>query len=190
LTDLHDFQTDSGILTVMGCKPYDCTKDHAGWNVTTLLECDQAAFQMKYGLQAITGAYGDCLDHLSGAVVGQGLELVQTHTNPGAACAGVPISVSGRVATETNSAYGLLSNVAIASRVVKIDRKLHNSPTWTVNWSSVTTTSASTGNNWTRSFTENPTVDTYYDYRLHFLGEAGLASSYSSVITLLFLNPC
>ena len=188
LTNSHD--TQSGTLTVMGTCPSGCTKPEAGYNATTLLECDQAAFQMKYGLQAITGQYGNCLDHLSGAIAGQGLELVQTHTTPGAACHGVPISVSGRIATETNSAYGLLTNVNIASRVIQIDRKLHNSSTWGVNWSSVTTSSASTGNNWIRSFTENPGIDTYYDYRLHFLGEGGLASSYSSVITLLFLNPC
>lgn len=188
LTSLHDSQ--SGTLTVMGGCPNGCTKPEAGYNVTNLLECDQAAFQVKYGIQAITGPYGSCLDHLSGAIAGQGLELVETHSGGSSACAGNPISVSGRLATETNSAYGFLSNIAIASRVVKIDRKLHSSPTWVANWSSVTTSSAATGNNWSRSFTENPGVDTSYDYRLHFLGEAGLASKYSSVITLLFLNPC
>lgn len=190
LTNLHDGQGCT--LTVMGNSPTGCTKPEAGYNVTTLLECDQAAFQIKYGLQAITGSYGACLDHLAGAVVGEGLELVETHSSSTtSACAGVPISVSGRLATETNAAYGYLTNVNVASRVVFIDRKLHSSPSWGANWSSVTTSSATTGNNWSRSFTESPITSTYYDYRLHFVGEVGsLASEYSSVITLLFLNPC
>lgn len=183
----HD--TQSATLTLVGpCSPSTahCAKPSTGWDSNSWKECDQAAFQMKYGLDLITGSYGGCLDHVSGAIVGQGLELVETHTTGStSACAGVPISASGRLATETNTSYGLLSNKNIASRVVKIDRKLHSSGTWVANWSSVTTTAVASGNNWTRSFTENPSVDTLYDYRLHFLGEAGgLASDYSSVITL------
>ena len=52
------------------------------------------------------------------------------------------------------------------------------------------TTSAQTGYNWSRSFTENPAITTTYDYRLHYLGEAGVAASYSATLSLTFLKPC
>jgi len=185
----HDNQTNSGNLTVMGCQPDSCTKPNAGWNTTTLLECDEAAFQKYYGMALVTGQFANCLDHLTGAVVGQGLETKHVlSTTSGSACGGYSIPISARIAVEVNSSYGLLSDVALATRVIQIDRKLHSTSTWTANWAWLATNTAQTGYNWTRSFTENPAVTTAYDYKLHFLGQSGIASSYSPVFTLTFVH--
>jgi hypothetical protein len=117
---------------------------------------------------------------------------VQTvSSTSGAACVGQTLSRGGRISIQTNSNYGLLSNLGIANRSAQIDRKLHSASTWTNGWRVITTTTAQTGNNWSYSFSESSAGS--YDYRVHFLGLAGsIASSYSSVIQLTFIDasPC
>jgi hypothetical protein len=185
-------ESQSATLTNMGgCPPNtQCSKPNTGWDSTTPRECDQAGLQMKYGMYQFTGQFADCLDHVAGAGAG-GLTTVQTvSATSGTTCAGQSLSRSGRISTQSNSNYGRLSNIGIAIRTIQIDRKLHSSSTWTANWSSVATTSEQTADNWSRSFTENPAVTTTYDYRLHYLGEAGVAPSYSATLSLTFLKPC
>lgn len=56
-----------------------------------------------------------------------------------------------------------------------------------MNWASFTTGLNQTGNNWSRSFSES--VGGTYNYRIRFVGEAGLAYS-EKILTLTFLSPC
>jgi hypothetical protein len=164
-------------------------KPNAGWDSTTPKECDQAALQMKYGLQSLAGQYSECLDHAPGAG-SDGLATKVTKSKTTATtCTGLNISISGRLTTATNSGYELLSNLNIASRTIYVDRKLHSSSTWTTDWRTLTTSSAASGNNWTRNFTE--TSANTYDYKIHFKGESNrLSPAYSGVITLTFITPC
>lgn len=170
-----------------GCGGY-CHKPNSGWDSNSWKECDQAAFQLKYGLQSLSGQYSSCLDHVAGAGSG-GLAVVQTvNSSTGTTCTGVPISRSGRIATKTLSGYGLLSNLGIAGRLIRIDRKLSSSSTWTLNWASFTTSTNQTGYNWSRSFSES--VAGTYNYRVRFAGEAGLAYS-DMILTITYINsPC
>ncbi len=166
--------------------PGHCKNPNSGWNSSSWKECDQAAFQMKYGLQSLTGQYADCFDHIAGAGNG-GLAVVQTVTSStGTTCVGMSLSRSGRIATQTTSNYGLLSNLGIAGRLIRIDRKLSSSSTW-MSWASFTTGTNQTGNNWSRSFSE--TVGGTYNYRIRFEDEAGLAYS-EKILTFTFLSPC
>lgn len=167
--------------------PGHCKNPNSGWNSSSWKECDQAAFQLKYGLQSLSGQYADCFDHIADHGT-TGLATVQTVTSStGTTCAGMSLTRSGRISTKSTSNYGLLSNIGVAGRLIRIDRKLSSSSTWTTNWSSFTTGTNQTGNNWTRSFSE--TVGGIYNYRIRFAGEAGLAYS-EKILTLNFLSPC
>lgn len=185
-------ETQPSTVTNMGpCDGSYCSKAKTNYNSSSPQDCDQAALQVKYAMQDVTGDWSTCLDH----VAGHGTNgLVTVHTlsqTTGTTCAGSSISISGRVATQSTSNYGLLSNVNVAGKAIYIDRKLHTSSTWTTDWSLLSTTSATTGNNWTRSFTENPGITQAFDYRVHYKGLVGaLAASYSSTFTLTFLKPC
>lgn len=177
----------AGVTNMGGCPPSgSCSKPNPGWDSSSWKECDQAAFQMKYGLQSLSGQYADCFDHMADHGT-TGLATVQTVTSStGTTCAGMSLTRSGRISTKSTSNYGLLSNLGVAGRLIRIDRKLSSSSTWT-NWSSFTTGTNQTGNNWTRSFSE--TVGGIYNYRIRFAGEAGLAYS-EKILTLNFLSPC
>jgi hypothetical protein len=183
----HDSQ-DGTVTNMGGCSP-SCAKPNPGWDSTTPKECDQAALQMKYGLQSLAGEYSMCLDHVTGAGSdGLATNITLSQTS-GLTCTGLNISISGRLATVTNSNYGLLSNRNVASRTIYIDRKLDSSSTWTEDWRSLTTSNAGSGNNWTRNFSE--AAANTYDYRIHFKGESNrLSPDYSQVITLTFISPC
>ena len=168
-----------------------CYKAKPGWDSTTPQECDQAALQMRYAMQDLTGNWSSCLDHVAGGGSGGLVTVHSLSQATGTTCAGSSITISGRLATKSDSNYVNLSNINVASKTMYVDRKLHSSSTWTVDWAIVLTTSAASGNNWTRSFTENPGSTLAYDYRIHFKGLSGsLAASYSSTITLTFLKPC
>lgn len=45
--------------------PGHCKNPNSGWNSSSWKECDQAAFQLKYGLQSLSGQYADCFDHIA-----------------------------------------------------------------------------------------------------------------------------
>jgi hypothetical protein len=183
----HDPQ--DGTVTNMGGCPGStaCSKAHPGWDSNNPKECDQASLQLNYGLKSVTGSYADCLDHVPNAG-SSGLATDQTvSSSTGTTCIGLNLTRSGRISTESHASYGELSNLGIAGREILIDRKLDSSSTWNTGWSSVTTTSAQTGNNWSYSFSEN--VANTYDYRIRLVAEDGLSSS-SKIITLTFFAPC
>jgi hypothetical protein len=185
-------ETQPATVTNMGpCEGTFCSKPRAGYDSSSPKECDQASLLMTYGAASLAGDLSSCLDHVPGGTT-SGLVTVQTvSSTTGTNCAGSSITLSGRLATQSNGNYGRLSNISLASRTIFIDRKLHSTSTWTLDWSSMTTTSATSGNNWTRAFTENPGITMAYDYRVHFKGIAStMAASYSGVITLTFLKPC
>lgn len=186
----HDPQANGGTLTVMGCAPGSCIKPQPGYDATTWLECDQAAFQMKYGMQNFAGQFGNCLDHVAGAGP-SGLATVSTVSQAtGQTCAGLSLSRSGWIGTQDNANYGLLRDIGLATRYVHIDRKLHSSSTWTNDYSYAITTSAQSGYNWSHSFSENPAITTTYDYRIRQLGEAGISPAPNLVFSITFLKPC
>jgi hypothetical protein len=189
LTNSHDPQ--NATLTNMGGCTGGCGKPNAGYDSASPRECDEAALQLEYDLYQFGSAYGDCLDGISNAGstgLLTGTTLTQTS---GTVCTGMSISISGRMAVATFCSYQTLSNNPLALRTIYFDRKLHSSSTWTVDWSSTATSGATSGNNWTKSFTESPGSTTSYDYRVHYKGQGtGLNPSYSATITLTFLNPC
>jgi hypothetical protein len=190
LTASHDPQ--NATITNMGSCTGGCVKPNAGYNSSSPRECDEAALQLRYDLYSFGGTYGDCLDHVAGAGAGgllTGTTLSQTSATT---CAGLSFPISGRLAVQTNNNYIALSNNPLSLRTVWFDRKLQSSGTWTVDWSSTATSGATSGNNWTKSFSESPGATTTYNYRAHFKGQTpdGLNPSYSTTITITFLRPC
>lgn len=183
----HDEQGE--LNTVMASvTPWSPT---TGWNTHHVQKCDEAAFQLLYDLSAMAGVYADCFDHVTGHGVG-GLVSTATASAPIAStCYGTALSITGRLAIQTNTNYGTLSNNPLASRTVYIDRKLHSSSTWTADYSSAVATSAGTGNNWSRSFSQTGSSGSItYDYRAHYKGEAGVDPGYSSVVSLTWSSVC
>lgn len=90
----------------------------------------------------------------------------------------------------TNSNFGLLSNNPLPSRTINIDRKVSTSSTWTLNWKTLTTSGATSGNNWSYAFSESPAATTSYNYRIHYASATGVDGNYSPTITLTFRKPC
>lgn len=161
-----------------------------GWATHHVQKCDAAAFQLKYDLAALAGVYADCFDHIAGHGV-NGLVSTATVSAPVAsACYGTALSITGRLEIQANANYETLGGNPLASRTVLIDRKLHSSGTWTVDYSSAVATNANTGNNWTRSFTQSGSSGSItYDYRAHYKGEAGVDPVYSSTVSLTWKAP-
>lgn len=182
----HDAQGESNTVMASTTPSYDTD----GWARHHVMKCDEAAFQLKYDLAALAGRYADCFDHVAGHGV-SGLFSTATISAPVAsACYGTALSITGRLEVQTNTNYETLGGNPLASRTVYIDRKLHSSGTWTADYSSAVATNANTGNNWSRSFTENGTSgSTTYDYRAHFKGDAGVDPVYSSTVSLTWKAP-
>ena len=162
-----------------------------GWNKHHVERCDEAAFQLKYDLAALSGRYADCFDHIAGHV-SNGLVSTATISAPiASACYGTALSITGRLEILTGPNYETLGGNPLASRTVIIDRKLRAASTWTNNYSSAVATNATTGNNWSRSFTQTGSGSTVtYDYRARYVGETGVAGVTSGVVSLTWRSPC
>ena len=184
----HDGQGESNTIMGSTTPSYDTT----GWATHHVQKCDEAAFQLKYDLAALSGRYADCFDHVTGHGV-NGLVSTATISAPVAsACYGTALSITGRLEIQTNANYETLGGNPLASRTVLIDRKLRSAGSWPpTNYSSAVATNANTGNNWSRSFTESGTSGSItYDYRVRYLGEAGVDPVTSGVVSLTWRFPC
>jgi hypothetical protein len=108
-----------------------------------------------------------------------------------ATCFGSALSLSGRLGIKVDATnYGKLSGNTLASRTVFFDRRLAGTTTWTADYASVTTSSAST-DNWAKSFSASGSSGaTTYEFRAHYRGESGVDSDYSPTISLTWSNPC
>jgi hypothetical protein len=134
----HDGQGESN--TVMAATtPWS---PNTGWNQTRIRRCDEAAEQMAYDLDDLSGPYGDCLDHVTNA----GVSGLKTDMSVAASsyhqCNNVAVAVLGRLqvlADATN--YHKLNGNPLAGRVVRLDRDGVAS-TYTTKATSVS------GNNW------------------------------------------
>jgi hypothetical protein len=180
---LNDSATAVETNSVMGDPP-------TGNQSNVIKRCDTARLQLLYGVSNRASPYPDCFDHITGH--GDiGLDSVTTATPTSAyACFAQPITVSGRLSIANNSNYGAVRNNALASRTVYFDRRLSGTGTWTTDVASATTTSAASGNNWSKSFTVNGTGSVIYEYRAHYKRQTdqGVDEAFSVVITLIWTD--
>lgn len=181
----HDPQS----ATVTNMNAVSPSKPSTGWDSNEPRSCDEAALQLRYGLDSIAGPYSGCLDHAPGHGNDGLITRLLLSSTDGTTCAGDSISRSGQLRTKADTDYDRLSSVNIAQRTIWIDRDAGNNGSWTNDWASDSTDSTS-GNNWSHSLSENPAVTTSYAYRIHFKGQTGLDPDYSATFVLTFLRPC
>lgn len=138
----HDSQGESNTVMASTTPWYNNT----GWNQTFIRRCDEAASQLAYDLKDFAGPYGNCFDHISGAG-SSGLKTNLTASGTSFhECNGVGIVVAGRLQVSDLDAYGVLGGNPLGSRTVWFDRGT------TANYTSAVASTASTGNNWSKSF--------------------------------------
>lgn len=101
------------------------TYGEEGWRIRAFRKCDKARLQLTYDLASPSGGYSACLDHLPGAIPDSGLETAVTFsTNKTVVCVGQYATFSGSLRVATEPAYEELSGNMLASRSVKIQRRL------------------------------------------------------------------
>jgi hypothetical protein len=168
--------------TVMGatnpCTGASCDDNGStNWDWPYYLECDEAAAQLIWDVEDTARAYADCFQNVANHATSGNLKT--TLTVAGSSFAHVCSSaqpVSGRLEIFNDATnYKLLAANPLTLRVVRMDRKRSVDTVWTLNAHTATATSAS-GNNWTSNITF-PAVLGLWNYRAHFDGGVGLASS-------------
>ncbi len=96
------------------------------------------------------------------------------------------VTVTGRLAVATDSAYQALSNNPLTSRTLWFDRRPVGG-SWTTDVTSTTATNAS-GNNWSKTFSSGSA--TTYEFRGHYKGETGLDPDYSPTFSITWSTAC
>lgn len=169
----------------------DCD-DETNWNWPYFLECDEAAFQLLWDVASLSGPYSTCFENVPGHAANGNLRT--TLTTSGTAftqcTANGSRSVSGRLAIYSDTTnYGPLAGNSLAGRSIRLDRKISTASTWTPNVQSATATTA-TGNNWTMNISYPGTLG-LWNYRVHFDGDSGLASTGTVSFTINWVTtPC
>lgn len=154
---------------------------NSGGSTTLLRRCDQAATQLAYDLEEMSGPYGDCFDHIANAGSnGLRTDLTLTETSF-SACQGTAVTVSGRLQVHDYAAYEELGGNPLQGRTIKFD----------LNGTDVTSATATGGaapaTNWSKSFT-NISYG-WRKYVAHFDREpgSGLSSSPDATFTITWL---
>lgn len=138
----------------------------ANWNRRFFLPCDAAAAQLEYGVANAFGPLADCFDVDPGDGV-RGLNAALTLGSAASItrCWNTTATASGRLALADSAAYEDMRDTPLAGRVVRIDRKLATSTTWTIGVFTATAGDAA-ANNWSRSL--STTSAGTYNYRAIF----------------------
>jgi hypothetical protein len=181
----HSSQSQANTMMTAGTPD----RPDTGWATQVAQRCDVAAMQLDYGLDTLSGPYADCLDDISGSGSDGLVTLHALSWLSQSVCAGVSVTIQGRLSTAQLASYQNLSNLNVAARTVKIDRKLSTASTWTLGVHTVTTGTGSTGYNWSRSLTMSPTSSTTYDYRARFDGAQGLEDGTSATFSVEWRAP-
>jgi hypothetical protein len=178
----HDSQGETN--TIMGSSTP--SSPNQGWNTHHIQRCDEAAAQLLYDVADSAGVYAGCFDH----VLHHGTSGLVTTASVGAtsywACVNSGVTVSGRLAVATDSAYQALSNNPLTGRTLWFDRRPVGG-SWTTDVTSTTATSAS-GNNWAKTFSSASAVT--YEFRGHYKGETGLDPDYTPTFSITWSTAC
>ncbi|HEX7949450.1 MAG TPA: hypothetical protein VF494_03805 [Candidatus Limnocylindrales bacterium] len=188
---LKDDQTDK-TLSVMLTGGFP-TATQPTWNARTVGRCDEAALQLMYGVDDRSRPYAECFDDITNAGT-YGLRTGMAVT-PSATfvCYGQGITISGRLFVQDYSSYGPLGGNNIASHTVWIDRRVGGTSTWTEDYRTVTTSTASSGNTWSIiESVSGSSGSVTYEYRAdwHRPSLEGLDSSTSSTLSLTWSSAC
>jgi hypothetical protein len=178
----HDSQGETN--TIMSSSTP--SSPNQGWNTHHIQRCDEAAAQLLYDVADSAGVYAGCFDH----VLHHGTSGLVTTASVGAtsywACVNSGVTVSGRLAVATDSAYQALSNNPLTGRTLWFDRRPVGG-SWTTDVTSTTATSAS-GNNWAKTFSSASAVT--YEFRGHYKGETGLDPDYTPTFSITWSTAC
>jgi hypothetical protein len=158
------------------------SKPNNGYSTQHLQPCDEARLQLLYDVATLSGDYSTCLDDLANSGA-NGLKT-DLSASPASytACAGETVTISGRLNVHDYSDYLVLGGNNLAGRTILIDRGA------TPNYTSATSTSVSTGNNWSKSFTASNIT---FDYNAHYdrPSAEGLESSPDRGFSITWLSP-
>jgi hypothetical protein len=159
-----------------------------GWNTHHLQRCDEAAAQLRYGMQSGSGPIADCFDHIYGHGAIGLVSSIRTSASTISVCRAAVATLSGFFGVASTGSYGLLSGQSLAGRTIWFDRKPRSSSTWTLNVASATTGTGAT--NWSRGFSSGTTSTVTYDFRPHTSQEAGLDAATGPIVTVTWGATC
>lgn len=183
----HDSQGEANTIMGSATPSYPNT----GWNTHRIQRCDESAAQLLYDVGTSAGPYADCFDHTTNhGTYGLVTSATVAATSYGA-CTGYGVTVTGRLAIKTDSAYQALTNNPLTNRTLSFDRRPVGG-SWTTDVTSTAATSAS-GDNWAKTFSSSSSVT--YEFRGHFRGvgeggEVGLDSSYTPIFKITWSSAC
>lgn len=178
----HDSQGE--LNTIMGSSTP--SSPNQGWNTHHIQPCDEAAAQLLYDVASSAGVYAGCFDHVLHHGTSGLVSAATVAATSYWACVNSGVTVSGRLAIATDSAYQALSNNPLTGRTLWFDRRPVGG-SWTTDVTSTTATNAS-GNNWSKTFSSGSA--TTYEFRGHYKGETGLDPDYSPTFSITWSTSC